>query len=126
MLPCHISLCSSSSPGSSTFSGSSWSRPLGGSALGGFIRDGHYYLSLQGSYTEVSAAIWERLRLHELIVIFSTPVAILCFVVFLFSAAFPAIAGMRRGPALDERVCDVFRPLANGSAADVVAATSAA
>lgn len=80
------------------------SRSLGGSALGGFIRDGHYYLSLDRVYTEVPPAVWERLRVHELIVIISFPVALACLAAFVVCCAIPALAGLRGGPAVDERV----------------------
>jgi hypothetical protein len=82
----------------------SLSAQYGGGALNGFMRDGHYYLSQHGSYTEVSQAIWERIRLHEIGLWLGAPLVVVCFGYLLFTVAFPAVMGLRKGPSVDERV----------------------
>ena len=42
---------------------------LGGDALNGYARDGHYFLCSHGRYTEVSDAVWTYSRWHAISVI---------------------------------------------------------
>src|SRR5207248_8596590 len=39
---------------------------LGGDALNGYARDGHYYLGSHGAYTEVSRAVWRYSYCHTI------------------------------------------------------------
>ena len=82
----------------------SLSAQYGGGALNGFVRDGHYYLGQHGTYTEVSQAIWERIRLHELGIWLGVPFVVVSFSYLLFSLAFPAVMGLRQGDIVAERV----------------------
>ena len=76
----------------------------GGGALNGFVRDGHYYLGQHGGYTQVSQAIWEQIRLHELGIWLGVPFVVVGFSYLLFSLAFPAVMGLRQGGSAEERV----------------------
>lgn len=76
----------------------------GGGALNGFVRDGHYYLAQHGSYTEVSRAIWEDIRLHELALFLGAPLVFACFAYIVLGGVSPWIMGLRRGEAVTERV----------------------
>lgn len=77
---------------------------FGGGALNGFVRDGHYYLALHGTYTEVSQMVWEHIRLHEVSVLLSVPFVALCGWYWLMGHAFPQVMGMRQGETIAERV----------------------
>ena len=39
---------------------------LGGDAINGYIRDGHYFLGSHGSYTEVSSSVWTYSYYHSI------------------------------------------------------------
>ena len=75
-----------------------------GSALNGFMRNGHYYLSLHGSYTEVSRALWENIQLHEVVNFLVGPFAIACTVYLVLKGYYPWALEFRRGEAVIERV----------------------
>lgn len=77
---------------------------FGGSALGGFVHAGHYYLALHGTNTEVSQAVWERIRLHEMSVLLSVPLVVFCAWYWLVGHFFPSMMGFHRGEAVAERV----------------------
>ncbi len=82
----------------------SLSAQYGGGALNGFVRDGRFYLAQHGTYTEVSQAIWEQIRLHELGIWLGIPFVVASFGYLLFTFAFPAIMGLRQGALVNERV----------------------
>jgi hypothetical protein len=50
---------------------------LGGDALNGFVKDGRYYLSNHGIYTEVTKTIWYYSKLHAESLFITHPLAIL-------------------------------------------------
>jgi hypothetical protein len=50
---------------------------LGGDALNGTIRNGHYYLGNHGNFTEVSKAVFEFSRVQTLSVFITHPMAII-------------------------------------------------
>lgn len=75
-----------------------------GGALDGFVRAGHYYLAQRGSYTEVSRAIWEDMRLHEQALPLGAPLVIACIAYILLAGVFPYYMRLRRGEAVNERV----------------------
>jgi hypothetical protein len=50
--------------------------PLGGSALNGMARDGHYYLMQGGVYTEVSGPVFIYSTIHSLSLIVTHPLGI--------------------------------------------------
>ncbi|MGE5334589.1 MAG: hypothetical protein ACM3N4_07815 [Nitrososphaerota archaeon] len=77
---------------------------FGGSALSGFVRDGHFYLAQHGSYTEVSQAVWEHIRMHEISVLLSVPLVIVCTWYWLIGHFFPAQMGFRQGEVVAGRV----------------------
>lgn len=85
-----------------------WTKRLeamyGGSALEGYVRDGHYYVMQQNTFSEVSRAVWENLRLHEQLLSPSFALAVLCWMYVLLSVVFPLLMGLRRGEAVAERV----------------------
>jgi hypothetical protein len=76
----------------------------GGGALGGFVRNGHYYVGQHGGYTEVSRAIWEDIRVHELALFLGWPLVFGCFGYLLVGGIFPWIMGLRRGEVVAARV----------------------
>ncbi len=79
----------------------------GGSALQGSAHDGHYYLFEHGSSVEVSKAVWENIRLHEMVLDISAIPGFGSFALLLLQYVFPAVMGLRRGPAVAERVAAV-------------------
>ena len=48
---------------------------LGGDAVNGTVRDGHYYLMNHGKYTEVSRAVFRYSMVHTISVFVSFPLA---------------------------------------------------
>jgi hypothetical protein len=81
-----------------------------GSALGGVVRDGHYYLAQHGTYTEVSQAVWEHIRVHEMSLWLSMPGVFACFIFLLMGYVFPWVVGLRQGEIVAERVRDAQVP----------------
>jgi hypothetical protein len=51
--------------------------PLGGDALNGMSRDGHYYLMQHGIYTEVSKPIFIYSTIHTLSLFVTHPVGVI-------------------------------------------------
>lgn len=76
----------------------------GGGALNGYVRNGHYYLAMHGTYTEVSRAIWENIRLHELGLWFGAPLVAVSFGYLMLGYVFPMVMGLRQGEVVEERV----------------------
>ncbi len=76
----------------------------GGSALSGFMRYGRYYLALHGSYTAVSQAVWEHIRLHVVSVLLSVPLIVVCGWYWLVGNVFPQRMGFRQGEVVAGRV----------------------
>jgi hypothetical protein len=68
---------------------------LGGDALNGYVRGGHYYVASHGSYTEVSAAAWNWSRVHALSLFVTHPLAIGSGFVFVFTGGPLYLAGLR-------------------------------
>lgn len=66
---------------------------LGGDALNGYVRDGHYYVSNHGRVREVTPEQWEHCRTHSLSVFASHPLAMLGMTYLLFGFVFPALIG---------------------------------
>jgi len=50
--------------------------PLGGDALNGMARDGHYYLMQHGIYTEVSRPVFIYSTIHTLSLFVTTPIGV--------------------------------------------------
>ena len=50
---------------------------LGGDAMNGMIKDGHYYLNQKGHYTETTKAIFIYSKLHFMSLIITHPLALL-------------------------------------------------
>ena len=48
---------------------------IGGDALNGTVRDGHYYLEQLGAYTEVSKSLFVYSAVHALSVFLTIPIA---------------------------------------------------
>jgi hypothetical protein len=82
----------------------SLSAQYGGGALNGFVRNGRYYHTQHGTYSEVGQAIWEQIRLHELGIWLGLPFVVVSFGYLLFTFAFPAVMGLRQGGEVNERV----------------------
>jgi hypothetical protein len=53
------------------------SASIGGDALNGYSAGGQYYVSLHGTFTEVSRETWEWSRAHAMSVLVTQPLAIL-------------------------------------------------
>ena len=51
--------------------------PLGGDAINGTARDGHYYLVQHGIYTEVSRSVFIYSTIHTLSLLVTQPVGII-------------------------------------------------
>jgi hypothetical protein len=71
------------------------SASIGGDALNGHIRDGHYFVGSHGSYTEVSAATWNWSRAHALSVFVTHPLAIGAGFVLILTGGALHLAGLR-------------------------------
>ena len=64
---------------------------LGGDALNGYERDGHYYVSSQGRATEVSEIQWRLSRLHAISIWITHPLAMAAMAYLLFNHVFPSM-----------------------------------
>jgi hypothetical protein len=80
------------------------SSSLGGDALSGYVRDGHWFVMSHGTSTEVSQADWEWSRLHASSVFLTHPLAMAGLAYLLFRVFFPATLPSQRGPAASERL----------------------
>lgn len=86
------------------------SMKYGGGTLNGSVRDGHYYLWQHGPSTEVSQAVWEDIRLHELGFFLGAPLNAACFLYLGLEYAFPWQMRMRRGEDVERRIQSVRMP----------------
>jgi hypothetical protein len=71
------------------------SSSIGGDALNGHLRDGHYFLGSHGVYTEVSAATWNWSRAHAISVFVTHPMALGAGIVFVLTGGALHLAGLR-------------------------------
>jgi hypothetical protein len=62
---------------------------IGGDALNGSIRDGHYFVVSHGSSTEVDRATWEWSRIHALSLFVTHPLAMVGMGYLLLRVVFP-------------------------------------
>jgi hypothetical protein len=62
---------------------------LGGDALNGFVRDGHYFVTSHGSATEVDRATYEWSRFHAVSVFVTHPLALVGMGYLLLRVVFP-------------------------------------
>src|SRR6266568_9286604 len=69
------------------------SMALGGDALNGYQRDGHYFLGSHGSYTEVGRATWEWSRVHNASLFATHPLAMAALAYVIFRFVFPNSIG---------------------------------
>ncbi|HEX5823950.1 MAG TPA: hypothetical protein VFY18_05750 [Candidatus Limnocylindrales bacterium] len=84
------------------------SAALGGDALNGNVRAGHYFVGSHGSYTEVSEAAWTWSRVHGISVFITHPIAIAGMAYVLLRFVFPSMmAGRATGALSTERVAAV-------------------
>ena len=94
------------------FANSSWlaaeSSSLGGDALNGYVRDGHYFVTSHGTATEVSHADWEWSRLHGISVLLTHLLAMAGLAFLLFTVFFPALMPTQGGLPASQRL-DVVR-----------------
>lgn len=67
-------------------------------------RGGHFYLMSEGISSEVSRALWERMRLQRASIFPGAVLALLCFGYLVVFHAVPFFAGVRQGPAVADRV----------------------
>jgi len=76
------------------------SMSLGGDAINGYQRDGHYFLGNKGSYTEVTKSVWEWSRIHAESVWITHPLALLGIAYFVFSyrSRLSGVGGRSTGP----------------------------
>jgi hypothetical protein len=80
---------------------------LGGDALNGYVRNGHYFISGHGSATEVSRSTWEWSRLHASSLVITHPLALAGMAFLLFTEFFPTRVGITRGQAATESLQQV-------------------
>jgi hypothetical protein len=84
------------------------SASLGGDALNGFVRDGHYFVGSHGSYTEVGAAEWIANRNRGALTLISWPFVMLAAAFLLFRYVFPYVmSGGRTQRPDQERVARI-------------------
>jgi hypothetical protein len=69
------------------------SMALGGDALNGYQRDGHYFVGSHGSYTEVGRTAWEWSRVHTASLAITHPLAMVGMAYVLFRFVFPSLIG---------------------------------
>ncbi len=62
---------------------------LGGDALSGSVREGHYFVVSHGSTTEVDRATWEWSRVHAISLLVSHPLALVGGAYLLLRVVFP-------------------------------------
>jgi hypothetical protein len=60
---------------------------LGGNALSGDVRDGHYFVANKGRYAEVTPEEWQHNRLHTQSVIVTQPVMLIALGYLVWTAA---------------------------------------
>lgn len=73
---------------------------LGGDALNGYQRGGHYFVASHGTYTEVSQAAWEWSRVHALSVFVTHPLAMAGLAYLPFRDLFPNLMAGSAGRGL--------------------------
>jgi len=71
------------------------SMSIGGDALNGYARDGHYFVASHGTYTEVAEATWTWSRMHALSVFVTHPLGIAAGFVFILTGGPLLLAGLR-------------------------------
>lgn len=76
---------------------------LGGDAINGYVRDGHYYVRNHGRSTEVTAEQWEVNRAHNLRVLVTHPLGLLAMGYLVIGVILPYSVG-RRSPEGPERL----------------------
>jgi hypothetical protein len=54
---------------------------IGGTALGGYVRDGHYFLQSHNVFTEVDRSTWEWSLAHTVVTLLSWPIAVVFILV---------------------------------------------
>jgi hypothetical protein len=67
------------------------SASLGGDALNGYVRDGHYFVGSHGSYSEVGAGEWTANRNRGVLTLISWPFIMLSAAYLLFRYVFPFV-----------------------------------
>jgi hypothetical protein len=60
---------------------------LGGNALSGDVRDGHYYVANKGQYVEVTPEEWEHSRVHTLSIFVTQPLTLISLGYLVWTAA---------------------------------------
>ena len=60
---------------------------LGGNALSGDVRDGHYYVANKGRYVEVTPEEWEHNRVHTLSIFGTQPPMLISLGYLVWTAA---------------------------------------
>jgi hypothetical protein len=60
---------------------------LGGNALSGEVRDGHYYVANKGRYVEVAPDVWEHSRVHTLSIFVTQPLMLIGLGYLVWTAA---------------------------------------
>lgn len=83
------------------------SASLGGDALNGYVREGHYFVGSHGSYTEVGAAEWMANRDRSALTLISWPFVMLAAAFLLFRYVFPYVMSGGRTQPDQERVARI-------------------
>jgi hypothetical protein len=84
------------------------SSALGGDALNGYARDGHYYVASHGSYTEVSQTVWTLNRIHALLTMLSWPAVMLAMASWCFATRSRSPWGVARAGRTMTRASPAF------------------
>ena len=77
---------------------------LGGDALNGYVRDGHYFVVSHGSATEVDSSTWEWSRIHAMSVFVTHPLALVAMGYLLLRVVFPIFITSGGAPVARPRV----------------------
>jgi len=83
------------------------SASLGGDAVNGVVRDGHYFVSNHGALTEVSPAEWRWSRAHGISVIGTHLLTMVGMAYMLFAVFFPAMLPSRTPAETSDRLDQV-------------------
>lgn len=55
---------------------------IGGTAISGFVSDGHYYVKDHGKITETSSFVWYFSKIHSISVFITHPVGIIAVIFY--------------------------------------------
>jgi hypothetical protein len=71
------------------------SQSIGGDALNGYVRDGHWFVGSHGAYREVPEGTWMWSRVHAISLLITHPLAIGAAAVFAYTGGSLHLGGLR-------------------------------